>query len=68
MTMFAFVALTIVQEHGGRFLSCGMLLRHMCLRFVCVVLEALLAWHGMAWHSSSIAFLLVPLPPSAFLV
>ena len=51
----AFVAFTIVPEHGGRFLS-------MCLRCVCVVLEALLAW-----RSSSIAFLLVPLSPSAFL-
>ena len=38
----------------------------MCLGCVCVVLEALLAWHGVAWRSSSVAFLLVPLPPSAF--
>ena len=35
----------------------------MCLRFVGVVLEALLVW-----CSSSTAFLLVPLPPPAFLV
>ena len=26
ITMFAFVAFTIVHEHGGRFLSSGMLL------------------------------------------
>lgn len=29
ITMFAFVAFTIVHEHGGRFLSSGMLLWHM---------------------------------------
>ena len=32
---------------------------------VCVVLEAFLAWRGVAWRSSSIAFLF---PPCAFLV
>ena len=40
----------------------------MCLRCVLVVLEALFAWRGVAWPSSSVSFLLVPLPPSAFLV
>ena len=37
-------------------------------RFVCVVLGALLARRGVAWRSSSAAFLLVPLLPSTFLV
>ena len=40
----------------------------MCLRCVCVVLGALLARRSVAWRSSSVAFLLVPLPPSTFLV
>ena len=31
----------------------------MCLRCVCVALEALLAWRGVAWRSSSVAFLLI---------
>ena len=35
----------------------------MCLRCVCIVLEVLLAW-----RSTSVAFLLVPLPPSAFVL
>ena len=40
-----------------------------CLNFfVCVVLGALLARRGVAWRSSSAAFLLVPLLPSTFLV
>ena len=72
MTMFAFVAFTIVREYEGQIpVQRYVALVHagaMCLRCVCVVLEALLAWHGVAWRSSSIAFLLVPLPPSAFLV
>ena len=29
VTMFAFVAFTVVREHGGRFLSHGMSLWHM---------------------------------------
>ena len=51
--MFAFVAFIIVREHGGggqipvqRYVA----LAHaqaMCLRCVCVVLEALLAWRGV---------------------
>ena len=40
----------------------------MCLCCVCVVLEVLLAWRGVAWRSTSVAFLLVPLPPSAFVL
>ena len=68
--MFAFVAFTIVHEHGGQIpVQRYVALVHaeaMCLRCVCVVLEALLAWRGVAWRSSSVAFLLVPLPPSAF--
>ena len=52
MTMFAFVAFTVVREHGEgqipvqRYVA----LVHaeaVCLRCVCVVLEALLAWHGV---------------------
>ena len=51
VTMFAFVAFIIVREHGGqnpvqRYVA----LVHaqaMCLRCVCVVLEALLAWRGV---------------------
>ena len=70
MTMFAFVAFTIVREHEGQIpVQRYVALVHaqaMCLRCVCVVLEALLAWRGVAWRSSSVAFLLVPLPPSAF--
>ena len=75
--MFAFVAFIIVREHGGqnpvqRYVA----LVHaqaMCLRCVCLVLEALLAWRGVAWRgvawrSSRVAFLLVPLHLSAFLV
>ena len=61
--MFAFVAFTIVREHGGQIpVQRYVALAHaeaMCLRCVCVVLKALLAWRGMAWRSSSIAFLLV---------
>ena len=52
--MFAFVAFIIIREHGGqnpvqRYVA----LVHaqaMCLRCVCVVLEALLAWRGVAWR------------------
>ena len=70
MTMSAFVAFTIVREHERQIpVQRYVALVHaeaMCLRCVCVVLEALLAWRGMAWRSSSVAFLLVPLPPSAF--
>ena len=73
--MFAFVVFTIVREHGGQIpVQRYVALAHaeaMCLRCVCVVVEALLAWHsvawrGVAWRSSSVAFLLIPLPPSAF--
>ena len=66
--MFAFVAFTIVREHRGQIpVQWYVALAHaeaMCLRCVCVVLEALLAWRGVAWRSSSVVFLLVPLPPS----
>ena len=68
VTMFAFVAFTIVREHGGRFLSSGMSLwsmRRPCA-YVVFALYSKLCQHGVAWHSSSLAFLLVPLPPSAF--
>ena len=66
MTMFAFVAFTIVREHEGQnSVQRYVALVHaqaMCLRCVCVVLEALLAWRGVAWRSCSVAFLLVPSP------
>ena len=51
VTMFAFVAFTIVHEHGGQIpVQRYVALVHaeaMCLRCVCVVLEALLAWRGV---------------------
>ena len=63
VAMFAFVAFTIVHEHGGQIpVQRYVALVHagaICLRCVCVVLKALLAWPGVAWRSSSIAFLLV---------
>ena len=71
--MSAFVAFTIVREHGGRFLSSGMSLGAcgghvptLCLR--CTRSLVSVAWRGVAWRSSSVAFLLVPLPPSAFVL
>ena len=69
--MSAFVAFTIVREHERQIpVQRYVALVHaeaMCLRCVCVVLEALLAWLGVAWRSSSVAFLLVPLsPPPSF--
>ena len=70
--MFAFVAFTIVRENERQIpVPLYVALAHaqaMCLRCICVVFEALLAWRGVAWRSSSVAFLLVPLLPSAFLV
>ena len=49
--MFAFVAFTIVCEHGGQIpvqqYVASVYAQAMCLRCVCVVLEALLAWHGV---------------------
>ena len=66
MTMFAFVAFTIVREHEGQIpVQRYVALVHAqatCLRCVCVVLEALLAWRGVEWRSCSVAFLLVPSP------
>ena len=54
MTMFAFVAFTIVHEHGGQIpVQRYVALAHaeaICLRCVCIVLEALLAWRGVAWR------------------
>ena len=52
--MFAFVAFIIVREHGGgqipvqRYVALAHALA-MCLRCVCVALEALLAWSGVAF-------------------
>ena len=63
MTMFAFVAFTIVREHEGQIPAQRYVaLVHaeaMCLCCVCVVLKALLTWPGVASRSRSIAFLLV---------
>ena len=54
MAMFAFVAFTIVREHGGQIpVQRYVAVAHaeaMCLCCVCVVLKALLAWCGMAWQ------------------
>ena len=68
MTMFAFVAFTVVREHGGRFLSSGMSLGScgghvptLCLRFT-------RSFVSVAWRSTSVAFLFVPLPPFAFVL
>ena len=59
MTMFAFVACTSVREHEGQIpVQRYVTLVHaqaMCLCCVCVVLEALLAWRGVAWRG--VAFL-----------
>jgi len=48
--MFAFVAFTIVREHGGhtpvqRYVALAYA-QAMCLRRVCIALEPLLAWRG----------------------
>ena len=52
--MFAFVAFIIVREHGGQIpVQWYVALAHveaMCLRCVCVVLEALLAWRDVAFQ------------------
>ena len=54
VTMFAFVVFTIVHEHGGQIpVQRYVALAHaeaICLRCVCIVLEALLAWRGVAWR------------------
>ena len=53
MTVFVFVAFTIVCEHDGqipvqRYVAM-VFAEVMCLRCVCIVLEALLAWRGVAF-------------------
>ena len=53
MTVFVFVAFTIVCEHDGqipvqRYVAM-VFAEAMCLRCVCIVLEALLAWRGVAF-------------------
>ena len=52
MTLSAFVAFTIFRKHEGQIpVQQYVALVHvqtMCLRCVCVVLEALLAWLGVA--------------------
>ena len=61
MTMLAFVAFTIVREHGGRFLSSSMSLLHICrpCQVPTLCLRFTQSFVGMAFFSSSIAFLLV---------
>ena len=51
--VFTFVAFTIVCEHDGqipfqRYVAL-VFAEAMCLRCVCIVLEALLAWRGVAF-------------------
>ena len=57
MIMFAFVAFTIVREHEGQIpVQRYVALVHaeaMCPRCVCVVLEALLAWRGVAFQKAA---------------
>ena len=64
--MFAFVAFTIVCEHGDRFLSSSMSLWYMrrpCV-YIVFVLYSKLCHCGMAGHSNSVAFSWFPsLPP-----
>ena len=66
MTLSAFVTFTIFRKHEGQIpVQRYVALVHvqaMCLRCVCVVLEALLAWRGVEWRSCGVAFLLVPSP------
>ena len=54
MTLSAFVAFTIFRKHEGQIpVQRYVALVHvqaMCLRCVCVVLEALLAWRGVAFQ------------------
>ena len=70
--MFAFVAFTIVREHGagGGADSCPAV----CCFGVCaghlptLCLRCIRSFVGVASRSSNVAFFLFPLPPSAFLV
>ena len=66
--MFAFAAFTFVCEREGRFLSSGMSLRPMrrICAYVVFALHLKLCQRGVAWRSSNVAFLLVPLPSSTF--
>ena len=68
--MFAFAAFTFVCEHEGRFLSSGMSLRPMrrLCAYVVFALYLKLCQRGVAWRSSNVAFLLVPLPSSTYLI
>ena len=57
--MFASVAFTIVHEHGGQIsVQQYVALAHaeaLCLRCVYIVLEALLAWRGVAFQQRSVS-------------
>ena len=61
MTVLAFVVFATVCEHGGRFLSSSMSLLHMCRPWQVPTLCLRFAQRfvGVAFFSSSIAFLLV---------
>ena len=68
--MFAFVAFTIVREHGGRFLSSGMSLWRMRRprAYVVFALYSKLSWRGMAFQLRSVSLGSPPsLPPLSFL-
>ena len=67
--MFAFVAFIIVREHGGEADSCPAVCRFgACAGHVpTLCLRCTRSFVSVAWRSSSVAFFLVPLPPSAFL-
>ena len=57
VTMFAFVAFTIVREHGGRFLSSGMSFWHMrrpCA-YVVFALYSKLCQRGVAFQQCSVS-------------
>ena len=58
MTIFAFVVFMIVCEHEGQIhVHRYVTLVHagaMCLRCVCIALEALLAWRGVAWRGVAV--------------
>ena len=56
------LAVSVAPSMGADFCPAYVALAHaqaMCLRCVCVVLEALLPWRGATWGSSSVAFLLI---------
>ena len=57
--MFAFVALTTVHKHGGRFLFSGMPLRRMRTLCADLCLRCTRIFVSVAWRSSNVVFLFV---------